>query len=205
MLLALLGLVLAQSVAVVSPGPSFVVVMRAALAQGANRALWVALGLGLGTFVWAAAALFGLELLFAAFPWLYLGLRIAGAAFLLWMAVMLWRHARTPLPETSAAAKQEGSALAALRTGMLTQLANPKVAVFFGSMFVTFMPPEPGLAFQLTALSCCVLVEWVWFGTVALAFTHQSVRARYAAAKHVIDRVTGTVLAGLGARLVLAP
>jgi hypothetical protein len=74
-----------------------------------------------------------------------------------------------------------------------------------GSIFVTFLPPEPGLAFQLTALSCCVLVEWLWFGTVALAFTHRAVRARYAAAKHVIDRVTGTVLAGLGARLVLAP
>ncbi|MEE4299948.1 MAG: LysE family transporter [Pseudomonadales bacterium] len=205
MLLALLGLVLAQAVAVVSPGPSFVVVMRGALAQGANRALWVAFGLGLGTFVWAASALFGLGLLFATFPWLYLGLRIAGAAFLLWMAVMLWRHAHAPLPEADTTETPEGSAIAALRTGMLTQLANPKVAVFFGSIFVTFLPPEPGLAFQLTALSCCVLVEWLWFGTVALAFTHRAVRARYAAAKHVIDRVTGTVLAGLGARLVLAP
>lgn len=205
MLLALTGLLLAQAVAVVSPGPSFVVVMRAALARGAERALWVAFGLGLGTFVWAAAALFGLGLLFAAFPWLYLGLRIAGAAFLLWMAVMLWRHARAPLPEADEQAQQAASVVAALRTGVLTQLANPKVAVFFGSIFVTFLPPEPGLAFQLTALACCVAVEWLWFGTVALAFTRPPVRARYAAAKHVIDRLTGTVLAGLGARLVLAP
>jgi RhtB (resistance to homoserine/threonine) family protein len=189
----------------VSPGPSFVVVMRAALAQGTTQALWVAFGLGLGTFVWAAAALFGLGLLFAAFPWLYLALRVAGAAFLLWMAIMLWRHARAPLPEAEAAASDVRGPLAALRTGMLTQLANPKVAVFFGSIFVTFLPPEPGLAFQLTALGCCVLVEWLWFGLVALAFTRPVVRTRYAAAKHVIDRVTGTVLAGLGARLVLAP
>lgn len=189
----------------VSPGPSFVVVLRAALAQSTRAALWVAFGLGLGTFVWAAAALFGLGLLFAAFPWLYVGMRIAGAAYLLWMAVMLWRHASAPLPAGEAAPATSQSALAALRTGMLTQLANPKVAVFFGSIFVTFLPPEPGLAFQLTALGCCVLVEWVWFGLVALAFTRATVRARYAAAKHVIDRVTGMVLAGLGARLVLTP
>lgn len=197
---------LAQTVAVVSPGPSFVVVMRTALAHSSRSALWVTLGLGLGTLVWAGAALFGLGLVFAAFPWLYLGLRMAGALFLLWMAVQLWRHAHAPVP-APAAHEDAGRAtpLTALRTGLLTQLANPKVAVFFGSIFVTFLPPEASPAFRGTALACCFLVEIAWYGLVSLAFTHEAIRTRYARAKHVLDRVTGTVLAGLGARLVLAP
>ena len=188
-----------------SPGPSFVVVMRSALAHSSREALWVTLGLGLGTLLWAAAALFGLSLVFAAFPWLYLGLRIAGAAFLLWMAVGLWRHAGAPLPPAATEATARRRPREALRTGLLVQLSNPKVAVFFGSIFVTFLPPEPTLAFRCAVLASCVLVELSWYGLVSVAFTHGAVRARYARARHIVDRVTGTVLAGLGARLVFAP
>jgi len=204
MLFALVGLILAQAVAVISPGPTFVVVVRTSLARDSRAGLWTTLGIGIGTLVWAGAALFGLGLLFAIFPWLYLGMRIAGAAFLLWMAVMLWRHAHAPLPEADDEALDPG-VLGALRTGFLTQLANPKVAVFFGSIFVTFLPPDPSLAFQIVALLSCFAVELLWFGLVAVACTRAPFRTRYERAKHIVDRITAVVLAGLGARLVLAP
>ena len=57
----------------------------------------------LGALVWAAAALYGLQALFARFDWLYLAFRIGGALYLLYLAVMLWRHAGDPLPEMPAA------------------------------------------------------------------------------------------------------
>jgi RhtB (resistance to homoserine/threonine) family protein len=189
----------------VSPGPSFVVVVRSALAHGSREGLWVTLGLGLGTLIWAGAALFGLGLLFAAFPWLYLGLRVAGAAFLLWMAWQLWRHAHAPAPAIGDDGAPPRRPPEAVRTGLLTQLANPKVAVFFGSIFVTFLPPDASNAFRLAALGCCFAVELAWYCLVSVAFTHAAIRARYIGARHVVDRITGTVLAGLGARLVLAP
>ena len=204
MLLALTGLILAQTVAVISPGPAFVVVVRTCLSRDSRAGLWTTVGIAMGTLVWASAALFGLGLLFAIFPWLYLAMRIAGAAFLLWMAFRLWRHAHAPLPEAQAA-KVDTSFIGALRAGFLTQLANPKVAVFFGSIFVTFLPPDPSVMFQITALLSCFTVELLWFGLVAIACTRAPFRSRYERAKHIVDRITAVVLAGLGARLVLTP
>ncbi|HSG88175.1 MAG TPA: LysE family transporter [Pseudomonadales bacterium] len=205
LLFALLGLGAAQTLAVMSPGPSFLVVARTALSISPRTALWTTVGLGLGTLLWSAAALFGLTVLFAQLPWLYAGVRLLGALYLLWLAVMLWRHAATPLALTTSTEPARAARLTALRSGLLTQLANPKVAVFFGSIFVTFLPADPSPSFLLVALALTFVIEVAWYGTVSIALSHRRLREGYMRMKSTIDRITGTVLAGLGLRLALAP
>ena len=93
-----LSIALIHLMAVISPGPSFVMAVRTDSSDGLRAALGVALGLGLGAVVWALAALFGLHLLFRLAPALLLAFKIAGAGFLFWIAIQTWRHAREPLP-----------------------------------------------------------------------------------------------------------
>ena len=201
-LAVLAGFWLVHLAAVASPGPSFVVVSRAAVQGSTGTGVAVAAGLALGTFVWAAAAWFGLSVLFALVPALYVAAKIAGAAFLLFLAVQLWRHAREPLalvaPERVPGRGQ------AFRTGVWTQLANPKVAVFFGSVFAAVLPPAPSAPVVVAVFAIVCLNEFLWYSLVALLLSRPAVRRRYVAAKAWIDRVTGTVLAALGLRL-LAP
>ena len=197
----LAGFWLIHLAAVASPGPSFVVVSRAAVGGSTARGVAVAAGLALGALAWAAAALFGLSVLFAVVPVVYLVMKLAGAAFLIFLAWQLWRRAAEPLepPAPGVGVPRAG----ALRLGVWTQLANPKVAVFFGSVFAAVLPPDPSPAMTAAVLAIVCLDEFAWYSLVALALSRPAVRRRYLAAKAAIDRVTGAVLGALGVRLLL--
>jgi threonine/homoserine/homoserine lactone efflux protein len=184
------------------------VVARSAIAGSRVQGVWVALGLGLGTLVWSLAALFGLGVLFAVAPWIYTAMKIAGAVFLLYIAVLMWRHAREPLPVDGALGSPGAGGLVrgpagAVRLGLLTQLANPKVAVFFGSIFVTLLPAAPSPAVQAAVIAIVCVNEVGWYAAVAVAFGVPRLRRGYARAKAWIDRTCGGFLALLGVRLVV--
>src|SRR5690348_17271302 len=135
-ILPLLGLAAVHLMAAASPGPSFVLVAQTAVGSGRRAGLLAAFAMMLGALIWAAAAFYGLQALFARFEWLYLAMRIGGGLYLLYLALMLWRHAPEPLPEPSAAGdKTTGDKTTGDKTGavqgfvraLLLQLSNPKV------------------------------------------------------------------------------
>ncbi|WP_372805498.1 LysE family translocator, partial [Loktanella salsilacus] len=97
-LAAFASIVLIHLAAAISPGPSFVVALRVAAAEGFRVAAALALGFGLGAVLWAGAAMAGLALVFSVLPALFLALKFVGAAFLIYLAVQMWRHAATPMP-----------------------------------------------------------------------------------------------------------
>ncbi|MES2143656.1 MAG: LysE family translocator, partial [Pseudomonadota bacterium] len=122
-------------VAAASPGPAVLMTARVGVTEGFRSGVWLAVGIGLGAVVWAAAALFGLALLFKTAPALLWGYKIAGGLFLIWIAWQMWSHARDPL--TSATEDQPTRSIwSAFRLGLVTQMSNPKPAVFFGAVFV---------------------------------------------------------------------
>jgi len=193
--LASIGFV--QLLAVISPGPSFFITARTAVARSRLDGIKVALGLGAGTVIWAGAALFGLNALFHALPVLFMVMKFAGALFLLWIAYQIFVHARVPLRLDGAA--DDGSPFV---RGFLVQLSNPKVMVFFGSIFIAMLPANPPVWMLLALLAIVSLNEVWWYSAVALFFGAGPVRAFYLRAKAWIDRVTGIFLGGLGLRLL---
>jgi RhtB (resistance to homoserine/threonine) family protein len=196
--LATIGLV--HLLAVMSPGPSFLITARTAVARSRADGIKVALGLGAGSVVWSAAALLGLNLLFREFHWLFVGMKVAGALFLLWIAYQIFRHAEDPV-ELSGEARAE-SAHDPLVRGFLTQIANPKVVVFFGSIFVAMLPGAPPTWMIVALIVMITFNEIVWYSLVSLFFGSAPVRRGYLAVKRWMDRVTGLFLGILGLRLL---
>ncbi len=203
-LAAFLTLVALHLLAAVSPGPSFVVAVRTAAAEGFRVAAGLALGFGIGAVVWALAALLGLAVLFQVVPAVLTFLKFAGAAFLLWLAWQTMRHARDPLPEPAGAAALAvpRSGLRAVRLGVLTQLANPKPAVFFGAVFVGLVPPGTSLPWLALVLAVVLVNETAWYVLVARLFSGGRSRAAYGRFKIWIDRTFGGVLAAMGLAIV---
>jgi len=197
----LAGLAFVHLLAVASPGPSTVLVIQTAAASGRRAGLLVALAMTLGAVAWAAAALYGLQALFARFEWLYIAMRIAGGAYLMWLAVMLWLHAGTPMPEIAEGKKSGG--WEAFAKALMLQLSNPKVIVFFGSIFISLLPAQPPAWMDATVLTIVAVNEFTWFALLTLLFSGYAVRAFYRRTKLWTDRLMGSVLGLLGLRLAL--
>jgi len=199
----LLGLAVVHLLAVASPGPSTVLVIQTAAVAGRRGGLLAAFAMMVGALLWAIAALFGLQALFARFEWLYLGFRIAGAVYLIYLAVMLWRHAGDPLPEMAVGTGRLTGWRGFLRA-LLLQLSNPKIMVFFGSIFLSLLPQNLPAWMDGAVLAIVALNEFTWFALLALLFSGDTARAFYRRIKLWLDRIMGSVLAMLGLRLVLS-
>jgi threonine/homoserine/homoserine lactone efflux protein len=195
----LLAIGAAQMVAVISPGPSFLVTARTSVAQSRLEGFKIALGLAAGTVVWAGAALFGLNFLFQSMPLLFTAMKIAGALFLIWIAWQIFTHASEPIEiETRDTTTPSSS----FQRGLWVQLSNPKVMVFFGSIFIAMLPANPPLWLLFALLALVTFNEFWWYTLVAMFFGAGPVRNFYISAKPWIDRVTGLFLSVLGLRLL---
>ena len=201
-LVALLGLAVVHLLAVASPGPSTVLVVQTAAVAGRRGGLVAGFAMMLGAVAWASAALFGLQALFAQFAWLYLVFQVAGGLFLVYLAVMIWRHAREPLPEIAVAARG-GDGQIFVRA-LLLQLSNPKIMVFFGSIFLSILPQHMPGWMEAAVLALVAFDEFTWFALLALTFSGGKARAFYRRAKFWLDRTMGGALALLGLRLALS-
>jgi threonine/homoserine/homoserine lactone efflux protein len=201
---ALLGLALVHLVAVASPGPSTVLVIQTAAVAGRRGGLLAALAMMAGALLWAAAALFGLQALFARFDWLYLAFRIGGAIYLFYLASQLWCHARDPLPEIPVGRAIRMTGWQGFLRALLLQLSNPKIMVFFGSIFLSLLPQNLPAWMDATVLAIVAVNEFTWFALLALLFSGGPARAFYRRAKVWLDRFMGGALALLGLRLAFA-
>ena len=216
-LFTLLSIGFIQLLAVISPGPSFLITARTAVAQSRSDGIKVALGLGAGTVIWSSATLLGLNAVFHAVPILFMGMKIAGALFLLHLAYRLLMSSDESVRKSvkgGGAPRADGGMADALNMGggekpgnpfvkgFLTQIANPKVVVFFGSVFIAMLPAQVPLWMTLALIFIVSFNEVWWYSVVALFFGSGPVRNFYLKAKVWIDRITGLFLGVLGLRLL---
>jgi threonine/homoserine/homoserine lactone efflux protein len=200
---ALLGLAVVHLLAVASPGPSTVLVIQTAAVAGRRGGLLAAFAMMVGALLWATAALFGLQALFAKFEWLYWAFRFLGAVYLIYLAIMLWRHARDPLPELELGSTAHLAGWPGFVRALLLQLSNPKIMVFFGSIFLSVLPQHLPAWMNGAVLAIVAFNEFTWFALLALLFSGGPARAFYRRAKFWLDRFMGGALALLGLRLAL--
>jgi RhtB (resistance to homoserine/threonine) family protein len=202
-LLALAGIGAVQLMAAMSPGPAFLVVTRISVGESRRAALGAAFGVATAALLWAVAATLGMHVLLAEAAWLYGALKLVGGLYLLWLGIQAWRHAAQPLaPATEGVVAM--NAWEAWRLGFSTNLANPKVIVFFGSIFVTLFTPETPSWVRGAALIVVAVNESGWYATVALLFSSRPAQAAYRRAKRWIDRATGAVMMIFGLHLILS-
>lgn len=204
--LPLLGLAAALAVGTITPGPSFLMVARTAVAAGWADGLAAAIGMGLGGVIFCLVALLGLQALIQGVPWLYLAFQVLGGTYLVVLGTRLWRGARADLPD---APRGSGPGRLSLRgtllTGLATQLSNPKTALVYAAIFAAFLPGGTSLPIGTALLVFVFVLETGWYTLVALAMSSERPRRTYLAGKSWIDRLAGGVLMALGLRLALTP
>jgi threonine/homoserine/homoserine lactone efflux protein len=193
----LAGFLVVAAVVICTPGPDTALTIRNALLGGRAGGLATALGVALGQAVWTVAAAAGLVAVLRASQPAFTALRLAGAAYLVFLGLqsLLAAARRRSLQARHAPEATHGSSL---RQGLVSNLANPKMAVFFTSLL-----PQFGTAFTtLLALGLLFsLLTGLWLAAYAVA----AARARRLLARErfrrAVDAVTGVVLVALGLRV----
>ncbi len=189
---------LVLAVAIASPGPALLMAVQTSLSAG--RMAGIAVGFGLGTMAaaWTAMALLGLGAVFRLFPAVHTAAKIAGAAYLLYLAWRMWRNAAAPVHARTAAAKR------AFRQGFLVNLLNPKSVLFAAAVLVTVFPAGLDAASSALIVANHFLVEIAFYSALAFCMSTEAVARRYMQAKRHIDRAAALILGGLGLRLLLS-
>jgi threonine/homoserine/homoserine lactone efflux protein len=192
----------AVTLGAMSPGPSFIMVARTAVASSRADGFGAALGMGVGAMVFATGALLGLHVLLSAVPALYVALRIAGGMYLLILAFRLWRGASRPMTWAVSAEHRTGTLFRSFALGLLTQVSNPKTAVVYASIFMSLLPGS--LSAEMLALLPLMIfaIETAWYSTVALVLSVPASRGAYVRWKTHVDRCAAGVMASLGVKLI---
>jgi threonine/homoserine/homoserine lactone efflux protein len=185
-----------------SPGPSFVLVARNAIGLSRTDGLATALGMGVGGVFFSAIALGGLYTLLSAVEWLYVGLKVAGGLYLIYIASKIWRGASSPLVVENGGGAPNHNPRKSFWIGLTTQLSNPKTAIWYGSIFAALLPQHPPLWCYLILPPMIFTIEAGWYTIVALCFSSRRPRELYLRAKKWIDRIAAGAITALGLRLI---
>lgn len=199
----LLGFVAAVTILVLIPGPNTVLILSNTISGGRKAGLATVLGVETGTLVHTVASALGLSALLAASATAFDTLKYAGAAYLAYLGVRAFLERDQPLLGPSAA--RMGPARA-YRSAVLTNVLNPKVALFFLALLPQFVRPERGnLVLQIFTLGAIVSgVGSVFAILLVLGTSSVGGLMKNAAFIRRLRQVTGFVLLGLGVRLALA-
>lgn len=198
MLVAVLTFTLAAVLIVLLPGPDTLVVVRNILRGGRRQGSLTALGNLCGLLVWVAAAGLGLAAVLRASEVGYEVLRVVGAVYLIWLGVQAWRSHGAP-----AAQGRSGVLGTGFSAGLLTNLLNPKVGVFFVTFLPGFVPRGDSVALTSMLFGAIFLVltalYWVLLLGLAARVTAWMAAPRI---RRRLDLLTGSILVGFGLRLV---
>ncbi|RRO19406.1 LysE family translocator [Saccharopolyspora rhizosphaerae] len=202
---ALSGFTVVAVLAVITPGLDTMLALRHAVLSGRRAGLKAVLGINAGCLLWGTASTAGLTALLTASELAYNVVRVLGAAYLIWLgATALWKT--FPRGKTPAAAPEDDAPAgrSAFTAGLMTNLLNPKVGVFYMSLLPQFLPTGPtASAWGALLVSIHVAAGLLWPPSLVWAAGRARAFFQRERVRRWMDRVTATVLVGLGVKLAV--
>jgi RhtB (resistance to homoserine/threonine) family protein len=184
------------------PGPDTAIVTKNALLGGRRGGVLAAVGVSVGLSVWTLAAALGIAALLKGSAVAFLVLKIVGAVYLVWIGIQMLRTRDFLATTTLAGPEGRNGGTKALRQGLLSDLSNPKIAVFFTSFLPQFIHGASSAFASLLALGATFAVlTLLWLAFYAMVVGGASALLRRPAVRKSLDRFTGVVLVGFGIRL----
>lgn len=187
------------------PGPAMLYAAAQTLARGRRAGFMATLGIHVGCYVHVIAAAAGLSIIFHAVPVLYMAVKLAGAAYLVWLGISLFR--RKSEGETTLAAIDPKSGRRAFVESISIEVLNPKTAIFFLAFLPQFIDPAASFPVWLQFVLLGTIVNFIFSSAdivcVMLAGAVVSRLKRSGSAQRLVQRAGGGILIGLGAHLAL--
>ncbi len=190
--------------AVMSPGPDFMMVTRNTLVYSRRAGIFSSIGLGLGIGVHIAYSLLGIGLLISKSVLLFNAIKYLGAAYLFYIGYQSLVSKGSHLKIGKTVAKNDIGRFEAVRIGFITNVTNPKATLFFLALFTQVINPATPILIQLLYGVEMMLATAVWFIFVAYVFSHHVIKSRFEKVQNMAEKAMGVALIGLGVKLALS-
>jgi threonine/homoserine/homoserine lactone efflux protein len=186
----------------ITPGADMAMVSRSVLIGGRREAFATTLGILAGCLVWAIVSAAGVAAVLAASRTAYDALRLVGAAYLIWLGVQSLLAARRGDYRVAPEERTGGRRSSAFRQGLLTNLFNPKIAIFYSTFLPQFIGPgDPALLLSMLLAGVHIAFGLVWLTAYAWLLDRAVTAFKSSRVRRALDALTGTVLVALGLRL----
>ncbi len=187
----------------VSPGPDFIVTVQNSIQHSRLKGFLTGLGVACGLLIHISYCAAGIGLIISTSPWLFSLFKIAGSSYLIWLGIssILSKSHSKEVDETGE--KTMISNRKAFRTGLFTNLLNPKAMLFFLSLFTFVMNPMPPVPIVIICGAIIFLTAVVWFAMVSYFFTEKHIQKVFFRFEKTINSILGLILIYIGIRILL--
>jgi len=197
---------IAHFLALLSPGPDFVLVVKSAIKNKSKNALGVALGIALANAVYIALCLVGVGSILAASVPIMIALKIIGGLFLIYLALQALKARKSAYDdlniELSSEPVESNRFAHELFTGFMSGILNPKNLLFYLSLFTVVLNNDVSFGFKLGLGIWMTLIVFIWDAAIIYLLSGSTVRSRFTKLAYYIDKFTGAILGLIGLCIV---
>lgn len=202
--LTLIGTVAAiHLLAVISPGPDFIMACKNSLTYSRKTGIWTAVGFGGGIMVHIFYSLAGLALIISKSILLFNAIKFLGAGYLIYIGYKSFFAKSSKIELGEHHKKADITRLAAVRMGFLTNVLNPKATLFFLSLFTFVISPKTPLSIMLIMSAIMIANTILWFSLVAIFLSQKRIRLIFERWQNVFNKTLGGLLIALGIKIAL--
>ncbi len=198
MLSSLITIAILHWAVLLIPGFNFVLLGQLAAGGSRRQAMIAVAGIICTAVIWASLALAGIGVIFTAHPMIRQLVQILGGLYLLQLAYKLWHSGAAP----EIADKVSVSDAQAFRTGFMTSILNPKIALFYGSVFATALPAAPGPAMISAAWLLVVANSLIWHASLAWILSLPQIQRAYLRQYQSLTRLSAMLVGCYGVKLL---
>ena len=200
----ILTVALLHFLAVVSPGPDFIMITRNSLLYSKRAGIYSAIGLGFGILVHITYSLIGIGVLISKSILLFNFIKYIGAAYLIYIGYKSLTSKSSKLQLADGEQRKDLTRFEALKNGFLTNVTNPKATLFFLSLFTVVINPSTPLTVKLIMAAEMSIVTTLWFILVAHLISHRLIKERISKVHSFAEKLIGVALIGLGIKVALS-
>lgn len=198
---------IAHFLALLSPGPDFVLVVKSAIRNEGKNAIGVALGIASANALYIGLCLIGVGSILAASVTIMIVLKVIGGLFLIYLAIQALRASKKSynnlnMPEINNANTTRSTFFKEFITGFMSGILNPKNLLFYLSLFTVVLTPEVGFIFKLSLGIWMTTAVFLWDLSIIFLLSTPKVRKKFTKLAYYIDKVTGAILGIIGFAIV---
>jgi len=198
----LLSVISIWSIAVITPGPNFFITAQTTVKHSRLAGMFVVLGTCTGTIIWSVAGYFGVAYLFMVAPWIYITLKVAGGSYLIYLGIKLIISSYKTSAKQDDPQENSQSPFLNWWNGLITNLSNPKTAMFITSLFASALPKEPTILMGMLIVTLMVVISLIWYSFIVFIFSSKKFSEYFNRMQKWIEGFAGIVFLAFGAKLL---